>query len=213
MVNENRSQSNSVVVSGDPDTAEYREAALHDAVNGLRERHPISSASVAFYPWQRNTLLAGFALVVVSLVFFLVPTLIALTLICTIGYIWAMVDRLILFTRGLDASSIMTISDEEALALSYDDLPTYTILVPAYNEPEVVGDLIAAMRAIEYPADKMQVLLLLEEDDAVTIEAALAAGVDEVVSILKVPAADPRTKPKACNYGLHFSTEIGRAHV
>ena len=52
----------------------------------------------------------------------------------------------------------------------------------------------------------MQVLLLLEEDDAVTIEAALAAGVDEVVSILKVPAADPRTKPKACNYGLHFST-------
>ena len=100
----------------------------------------------------------------------------------------------------------MTISDEEALALSYDDLPTYTILVPAYNEPEVVGDLIAAMRAIEYPADKMQVLLLLEEDDAVTIEAALAAGVDEVVSILKVPAADPRTKPKACNYGLHFST-------
>ena len=92
MVNENRSQSNSVVVSGDPDTAEYREAALHDAVNGLRERHPISSASVAFYPWQRNTLLAGFALVVVSLVFFLVPTLIALTLICTIGYIWAMVD-------------------------------------------------------------------------------------------------------------------------
>lgn len=206
MVNANRSQSNSVVVSGDPDTAEYHEAALHDAVNGLRERHPISSASVAFYPWQRNTLLAGFALVVVSLVFFLVPTLIALTLICTIGYIWAMVDRLILFTRGLDASSIMTISDEEALALSYDDLPTYTILVPAYNEPEVVGDLIAAMRAIEYPADKMQVLLLLEEDDAVTIEAALAAGVDEVVSILKVPAADPRTKPKACNYGLHFST-------
>ena len=98
----------------------------------------------------------------------------------------------------------MTISDEEALALSYDDLPTYTILVPAYNEPEVVGDLIAAMRAIEYPADKMQVLLLLEEDDAVTIEAALAAGVDEVVSILKVPAADPRTKPKACNYGLQF---------
>ena len=80
MVNETAGQSNSVVVSGDPDTAEYREAALHDAVNGLRERHPISSASVAFYPWQRNTLLAGFALVVVSLVFFLVPTLIALTL-------------------------------------------------------------------------------------------------------------------------------------
>jgi cellulose synthase/poly-beta-1,6-N-acetylglucosamine synthase-like glycosyltransferase len=30
--------------------------------------------------------------------------------------------------------------------------------------------------------------------------------VDEAVSVLLVPAAEPRTKPKACNYGLHFAT-------
>ncbi|MCD2107724.1 MULTISPECIES: glycosyltransferase [Rhodococcus] len=190
----------------DESSEQFKRAALHDAVNGLRERKPISSASVAFYPWQRNILLAILAITIACLVFFLTPTLIVLTLVCTLGYVWAMVDRLVLFTRGLDASSIVTISDQEASALSDEDLPHYTILVPAYNEPEVVGDLISAMRAIDYPSAKLQVLLLLEEDDAVTIDAATAAGVDEVVSILKVPAADPRTKPKACNYGLHFST-------
>ena len=35
-------------------------------------------------------------------------------------------------------------SDEAALAIPDEDLPPYTILVPAYNEPEVVGDLIGA---------------------------------------------------------------------
>ncbi|PBC42417.1 N-acetylglucosaminyltransferase [Rhodococcus sp. ACPA4] len=195
-----------LLVHGDKASDAFKAAALHDAVNGLRERKPISSASVAFYPWQRNVLFALLAVAILCLIFFLTPTLITLTLLCTLGYVWTMVDRLILFMRGLDASAIMTISDEVALALTDDELPLYTILVPAYNEPEVVGDLIAAMRAIDYPKEKLQVLLLLEEDDMITIEAAELAGVDKVVSILKVPAADPRTKPKACNYGLHFST-------
>lgn len=88
-----------------------------------------------------------------------------------------MVDRLVLFTRGLDASSIMTVSKEVALALTDDELPLYTILVPAYNEPEVDGDLLAAMRAIDYPRKKLQALVLLEEDDPITIEAAEKAGV------------------------------------
>ena len=80
------------------------------------------------------------------------------------------------------------------------------MLVPAYNEPEVVGDLIGAMAALEYPADKLQVLLLLEADDDVTIAAAKECGESDAITIVLVPPADPRTKPKACNYGLHFAT-------
>lgn len=168
-----------ILMNGDQDSDAFKAAALHDAANGLHERKPISSASVAFYPWQRNVLVALLSITIRCLIFFLTPTLITLTLICTVGYVWTMVDRLILFTRGLDASSIMTVSDEVALALTDDELPLYTILVPAYNEPEVVGDLLAAMRAIDYPKKKLQVLLLLEEDDLITIEAAEKAGVDK----------------------------------
>lgn len=184
----------------------YRTAALHEAVHGLRERSPVSSASVAFVPWQKYLGFALAAAFVLSLVVATKPTLIVFTVLCTFGYIATLADRLLLFTRGMARDAQFIVDDEEALALTDDQLPQYTVLVPAYNEPEVVGDLLAAMAALDYPADKLQVLLLLEEDDTVTIEAAEKAGLGESVEILLVPAADPRTKPKACNYGLHFTT-------
>ncbi len=148
----------------------YRTAALHEAVHGLRERSPVSSASVAFVPWQKYL---GFALAgafVLALVVATKPTLIVFTVLCTFGYIATLADRLLLFTRGMARDAQFIVDDEQALALTDDQLPPYTVLVPAYNEPEVVGDLLAAMAALDYPADKLQVLLLLEEDDTVTIE-------------------------------------------
>ncbi|MDT0399902.1 glycosyltransferase, partial [Streptomyces edwardsiae] len=125
--------------------------------------------------------------------------------LCTLAYLLTLGDRVLIFKRGL-ASRPIVIPDDVARAIPDEDLPPYTILVPAYNEPEVVGDLIAAMDALEYPRDRLQVLLLLEADDQTTIDAAKACGESDVITILLVPPAEPRTKPKACNYGLHFAT-------
>ena len=100
----------------------------------------------------------------------------------------------------------IVVTDEEARAIPDDDLPRYTFLVPAYNEPEVVGDLIGAMARLEYPSDKMQVLLLLEADDDVTIDAARACARLRRDHHRAGAARRTRTKPKACNYGLHFAT-------
>lgn len=181
-------------------------AALHDSVHGLREREPLASAAVAFVPWQKWVGLTGLAVLVVLLVVATTGTLIALTATCTAVYLITLADRVVLLSRGLARDAIMTIPDERALAIPDEDLPTYTVLVPAYNEPEVIGDLIDAVTAIDYPAHKIEVLLLLEADDAVTIEAAEAAGLGAVCEILRIPPADPRTKPKACNYALHYAT-------
>lgn len=182
------------------------EAALHDAVHGLRERDPLASAAVAFVPWQKWAGLGALAVVVLALVLATKGTLIALTAVCTFLYLITLADRVLLLTRGLARDAILTVSDERALAVPDADLPTYTVLVPAYNEPEVIGDLIEAVSSIDYPADKLEVLLLLEADDDVTIDAAEAAGLGEVCQILRIPPADPRTKPKACNYALHYAT-------
>ncbi|MEV6770179.1 glycosyltransferase [Nocardia sp. NPDC051030] len=194
----------------DPESEAFKAEALHLAVHGLRESDPLASASVAFMPWQRNTALAIVALIVLCAVFFPLGTLATLVAICTAGYLAVLIDRLLILTRGMDRDAILTIDDERARALSDDELPPYTILVPAYGEPEVVGDLIGALSAIDYPADKLQVLLLLEEDDSPTIDAARNAGIGsggyEHIVIVLVPAADPRTKPKACNYGLRRAT-------
>jgi len=132
-------------------------------------------------------------------------TAVTLVGLSTFGYLLTMLDRVMIFREGL-ASRAIVITDDEARTIPHDELPPYTVLVPAYNEPEVVGDLIGAMAALEYPADKLQVLLLLEADDDVTIAAAKECAESDAITILLVPPADPRTKPKACNYGLYFAT-------
>lgn len=191
-------------------TESERAHALHTAVHGLRENDPMASASVAFLPWQRNSLLAIAAVAIACVVFAPLATLIVVMAACTIGYTAVLLDRLVIFTRGMSRDAILTVDDETARTFPEDELPPYTILVPAYGEPEVVGDLIAALNGLDYPRDRMQALLLLEEDDSPTIEAARAAGIgtagSEHITIVLVPAADPRTKPKACNYGLHAAT-------
>lgn len=186
-------------------TEEEKQYALDQAINGLLREHPLYSAAQAFYGWQKAVLWGILAIVCACACWRPMETAVTLIGLCTLGYVLTMADRLLIFKKGL-ASRPITVSDEQARAIPDDELPGYTILVPAYNEPEVVGDLIGAMTALEYPRDKLQVLLLLEADDHVTIEAARECGESDVITIVLVPPADPRTKPKACNYGLHFAT-------
>lgn len=51
-------------------------------------------------------------------------------------------------------------------------MPVYTVLVPVYKEPEVIGILIDALKKIDYPQNKLDIILLLEEDDKATLDAA-----------------------------------------
>ena len=186
-------------------TDEEKQWALHRAVDGLREDDPMRSAANPVMGWQRAVL---WTLLVVTVAFAIwrpMETAVALIGLCTFGYVFTMLDRVLIFKAGL-ASAALVISDEEARAVPDAELPYYTILVPAYNEPEVVADLLGAMAAMEYPPERLQVLLLLEADDEVTITAAQSCTDSESLTIVLVPPAEPRTKPKACNYGLEFAT-------
>ena len=188
-----------------PVSEEVAQRALHRAVNRLRDEDPTRSAAVAVVGWQRAVLWAMLIVTVGFVIWRPLQTTVVLIAFCTLAYVLTMIDRVVIFRQGL-AYPAVVISDEEARAIPDTRLPRYTILVPAYNEPEVVGDLLSAMARLEYPPDKMQVLLLLEADDQVTIEAARGHEDSEIITIVLVPPAEPRTKPKACNYGLEFAT-------
>ena len=189
----------------DPLTAEQQQQLLYRAINGLRDDNPMFSASITVTRWQRIALWTILIVTVGCAIWQPMLTAVALIALCTFGYLLTMLDRILIFRQGLDSRPI-AVTDDAARALTDDDLPRYTILVPAYDEPEVVGDLIGAMAALEYPAEKLQVLLLLEADDDVTIKAAGDCGKSDVITIVLVPPAEPRTKPKACNYGLQLAT-------
>jgi glycosyltransferase XagB len=80
--------------------------------------------------------------------------------------------------------------------------PHYTVLCPLYREAAIVPQFVAAMQALDYPQDRLQVLFLTESDDDETREAIRSLGLPAHFEIVTVPNGLPRTKPRACNYGL-----------
>jgi len=80
---------------------------------------------------------------------------------------------------------------------------TLTILIPLLREEEkVVRSLVNAIMRLDYPAEKLDVKILVEADDDNTLRAVLAVDRPQWFEIIPVPPGDPRTKPKALNYGL-----------
>jgi cellulose synthase/poly-beta-1,6-N-acetylglucosamine synthase-like glycosyltransferase len=61
---------------------------------------------------------------------------------------------------------------------------------------------VAGLSRLDYPPTKLDVKLLLEEDDGATLDAVAAMQLPAFIHPVVVPAAHPRGKPKACNYGL-----------
>jgi cellulose synthase/poly-beta-1,6-N-acetylglucosamine synthase-like glycosyltransferase len=74
-----------------------------------------------------------------------------------------------------------------------------------YREAESIPKLLAALQQFDYPAEKLDIKLVLEEDDKETLAAAIAVKPSYNFEIIRVPASLLRTKPKACNYALRFA--------
>jgi len=104
---------------------------------------------------------------------------------------------IIAFTPG-DAQTTFTPLPDAAL-------PVVTILLPVYDEAEGLPILVRAIRSIDYPADKLDIKLLLEADDEHTIREANRLGLDRLFDCVIVPNSEPRTKPKACNHALYLA--------
>ncbi len=83
--------------------------------------------------------------------------------------------------------------------------PVFTVLCPLYRETAVLPQLVDAMTALDYPAESLQVLLLLEEDDVDTIRYVRQLELPDIFEVVVVPDGQPKTKPKACNHGLSIA--------
>jgi glycosyltransferase XagB len=91
--------------------------------------------------------------------------------------------------------------------LNDTQLPTYSVLVPLYNESKIFPSLKHHLEKIDYPIDKLDILLLLEADDTTTIKTVtkhLRRSNPLNIKQLIIPASLPRTKPKAMNVALNY---------
>jgi cellulose synthase/poly-beta-1,6-N-acetylglucosamine synthase-like glycosyltransferase len=83
-----------------------------------------------------------------------------------------------------------------------DALPVYTVIVPLYREASVAAELVENLSRLDYPRDRLQVLVALEAKDHETIAAFQALPLPTFVQVLVVPPGSPQTKPRACNHAL-----------
>lgn len=93
-------------------------------------------------------------------------------------------------------------SAPEVALLDDAELPVYSVLVPLRDEAQMVRTLAEALRAIDYPPEKLDIHFVVEKQSTATVEAVRAELHDARFELLQVPDALPRTKPKALNYAL-----------
>jgi cellulose synthase/poly-beta-1,6-N-acetylglucosamine synthase-like glycosyltransferase len=91
---------------------------------------------------------------------------------------------------------------EPADAVADKDLPVYSVLVPLHDEANMARQIVARLDAIDYPAVKLEIKLIVEEHDVATRVALLALPLSPVYEIVTAPPGDPRTKPRALNIAL-----------
>ncbi len=83
-----------------------------------------------------------------------------------------------------------------------EELPVYSVLIPLRSEAAMVPQLFAAMGALDYPAEKLDIKFVVEASSTTTIAAIRARLGDPRFSLVPVPDAMPRTKPKALDFAL-----------
>lgn len=184
-----------------PSAVERRD--LHAAVNGLRHAMPDLSAGMPIWIWQKHALFgAASALMIAAAVslphtLFMLAAILAVPFFCVVALksaaLWHTASRLGRASARLD-------EPEPAV------LPRYSLLIPLYDEAAVVPDLITAIERIDYPADKLEVFLILEDIDRITRAAVDAQRMPPYISVVIVPDGQPRTKPRALNYALRRAT-------
>ena len=175
---------------------------LAQATIGLSRKHPDLSAKHGAWLWQRIliALLAG--LTVGGLAIAPGAAIALLTALVTLPFLGVALVRLValagMFKRSSTASTTVPLPD----AL----LPTYTVIVPMYDEAAVLPHMIDALSRLDYPPEKLELMLVLEEVDTRTRDALAGLPIPPNMHIILTPNSQPRTKPKATNFALTYAS-------
>ena len=115
-----------------------------------------------------------------------------------------MLVKTLIFSNSIHKEAIVD-WEKELKKIDEKELPIYTILVPMFRETESVRKLLKHLNDFDYPAEKLDIKLILEEDDEETFAAAMTQKPSHNFEIIRIPKGQLRTKPKALNYAMCFA--------
>ncbi len=179
----------------------YVKAAVFD----LLDRDPQSSAFITFSSKQLVFIFSIIALTITSLFLSFINTTILINILMSTFFLIAIVFKVFLALTGSKLELFQAVSKKELATVKDADLPVFTIQLPVYKEDKLIRKLIWNLQSLDYPREKLDIKLLVEEDDDKTLNAVRDLDFPAIFEVIVVPFHMPKTKPKACNYGLHFS--------
>ena len=131
---------------------------------------------------------------------FVKTTFIIYTFVCVnIFYLLIMIFRFYVVYRSVRCSVVIDFSREEINSIRDSELPLYSVMIPLYQEAEVVSQIKKAMTAIDYPSNKLDFIITVEKYDKETKTAIKNSKFPKNFRTLVLPDVSPKTKPKALN--------------
>jgi cellulose synthase/poly-beta-1,6-N-acetylglucosamine synthase-like glycosyltransferase len=155
----------------------YREIHKYRALRDLRYRSPDESAYRVLCPWQKG-LIIGLALFLGVLFVVNYPiSFIVVFAAINLLYFFVSPFKFYISFRGFSGSRrSVRVSDKDLKELEERSLPIYTILIPIYHEAKILSHIIENVYKIDYPHEKLDVKILMEEKDTETINEAERLG-------------------------------------
>ena len=175
------------------------------AVFELLNDDPDNSALTTFTTKQLIAIFSFIGLVAIGLVLSFKLTSIIFNILLSTFFLITISFKLFLSLVGSRFELYQAITKNEVKNITDDELPIYTIHLPVYKEDKLIKKLIWNLQSLDYPREKLDIKLLIEEDDDKTLNAVRNLDFPAIFEVIVVPFHMPKTKPKACNYGLHFS--------
>ena len=183
---------------------------LRTATTGLKRQLPLFSASRAAPQWQPFSAILIVGLIIGAAYMMPHATLSFLIILLTVPFSGVVFIRLYALISMLRAPPAMRSRSGRghppgAVVVNDRDLPHYSVMVALYDEAEVLPHLVTALSRLDYPAAKLDCMLVIEELDFATKAALLNLELPTFMRVVVVPDGKPRTKPRALNYALQLA--------
>jgi cellulose synthase/poly-beta-1,6-N-acetylglucosamine synthase-like glycosyltransferase len=166
---------------------------------------PASSARSRAAPWQPAAIALLIGLAVGGFIVLPDATLAAMATVMAVPFLCVTLLRLAALRETIAGGGRARKGGEDGKRLPDWQLPVYSVLVPLFREARVLPGLIAALRALDYPPAKLDIMLVVEEIDIEMQATLLSLELPPTFRTVVVPKHEPQTKPKALNYALQFA--------
>ncbi len=167
---------------------------------------PFSLSAAKTFSLIQKAAIGGIAItIVLGLVVSPILTLKLVAAIVSILYFADVIFNFAVVYSSMQRPRELAFSNSDLASIDESKLPIYSVLCPLYKEAHIFPQFLEAINNLDYPKEKLDVLLLLEEDDKETIKILDKLILPSYIRKIIVPPSLPKTKPKACNYGLNLA--------